>query len=230
VLYIVPSRGRPHNVLELIDAWEATRAVARLQIIVDEDDPELPAYKDVMRVRSGNWFSLTIAPPLGGLGPILNAYAVPAAAEEDIIGFMGDDHRPHTSMWDVQLASAAYMGLAYGNDGIQGPLLPTAVAIDARIIRAIGYMVPPGMTHLYVDNVWKEWGGALNGTARYLPHVSIEHVHPVKYPERADERYAFVNSAEMYDHDKRALDSYMSTKFWSDIHKMKNAFGEGTML
>ena len=49
LLVIVPSRGRPGNTGRLLEAVHATaRLTTHVHVAVDEDDPELAAYRTVM--------------------------------------------------------------------------------------------------------------------------------------------------------------------------------------
>ena len=140
MLVIVPSRGRPENIRELIEAWEQTRTRAWLLVAVDDDDETLPEYRDVFATAPG-WVTWKVA-PRKRMCPTLNEYAVPYAAMYDILGFMGDDHRPRTQGWDHKLSMAiAQMGgtgISYGNDLIQGANIPTAVWMSSCIVETLG--------------------------------------------------------------------------------------------
>lgn len=122
--------------------------------------------------------------------------------------FMGDDHRPRTKGWDLTyLTKLALLGtgIVYGNDLLQGPNLPTQVAITSDIIRRIGYIAPPDLKHLYMDNYWKDLGEGAD-CIRYLPDVIVEHLHPVAGKAAWDDNYARVNAHDA--HDKAAYDSF----------------------
>lgn len=221
MIVIVPSRGRPHNIAELIEAWMETDATAHLWVWVDEDDPVVDEYR---AIELPNWASLTVGPRLR-LGPTLNLVAQFAIIYTDVVGFMGDDHRPRTVGWDQRLfdaalASAPTPGIAYGNDLVQGENLPTAVFMDAWVVGALGYMVPPGMTHLYLDDFWKLLGQRL-GTLTYLPDVVIEHCHPTAGTAPNDQGYAEVNHPSMYAHDKAIFDEYVATRLDADVAKLQ---------
>ena len=45
LLVIIPTRGRPQAIPEIIQAWDDTGATADVLFAVDTDDPELAAYK-----------------------------------------------------------------------------------------------------------------------------------------------------------------------------------------
>lgn len=222
MLVIVPSRGRPDNIAELIDAWQQTRTYASLQVIVDDDDEMVERYEMVME-EVPSWASLEIT-PRKRLGPTLNEYAVKAAPLYDVIGFMGDDHRPRTAEWDRRfaggLAQVGGVGVVYGNDLFQGPNLPTAVWMSSCIVENLGYMVPPGMVHLWLDNFWRDFGNGL-GRLVYLHDVVIEHMHPQAGKSEWDPGYVEVNSGAVWTADEETYKAYQATTLQSDIDKIR---------
>lgn len=217
MVYICPSRGRPSNVMRLISEWEKTRTFAHLLIALDEDDPELIHYSESLidyEESSGevlDWLHWEIRPRMR-LGGTLNYWATAKAAEYSIIGFLGDDHVPRTAGFDKHIQDAMYYlygtGVVYGNDLLQGQNLPTAVAISSNVIQALGYMVPPSMTHLFLDNAWGEMGKSMERYT-YLPHVIIEHLHPAGGKAEWDDRYVEVNSGEMWNADETAYKAWV---------------------
>ena len=216
MLYIVPSRGRPHKVQELIDAWETTRRSALLCVALDEDDPTLDDYVKILD-DPRYWVSWRIVPRMRMIGT-LNHWATYYARSHSVIGFMGDDHRPRTPDWDVWIEDAGRQRITYANDLLQGPNLPTQVALPSRIITTLGYMAPPTLVHLYADNFWKQLGERVGIT--YLNDVVIEHMHPIAGKAEWDDRYLEVNSGEMYANDHAAFTEYMATHFEADVEKV----------
>lgn len=217
-LYLVPTRGRPANAVRLAKAWHTTAAgdETRLTFCLDDDDPELPAYEEALLDRSLDHerFGFMVGPRLR-LGPTLNEYATAAQDDYDAIGFMGDDHLPRTHAWDLKLLeSLRPFGVVYGNDLIQGANIPTAVLLDARIVRSTGFMVPPGLVHMYLDNFWKDLGQLL-GTLVYRPDVVVEHLHPIAGKAPWDARYDEVNAGEVYASDKAKFDEFMASAPWA---------------
>jgi hypothetical protein len=194
LLVIVPTRGRPQNAARLVKAFEETDSLnAELVFVADQDDPELPAYH-VTTPR------LLIHRDETGTGMVaaLNGAASLYADIYDAIGFMGDDHLPRTAGWDAHVLGALNSPeprIVYGNDLFQGERLPTAVFLPSRVVRAMGFMAPPVLRHLYVDDFWLELGRRLGGL-RYLPDVIIEHLHPAAGKVPMDAGYAAVNAPE----------------------------------
>jgi hypothetical protein len=132
--------------------------------------------------------------------------ALNVAAEsvnEFAVGFMGDDHRPRTKGWDTAYLAALIqmrVGMVYGDDGWQHETLPTQIAMTTDIVKALGWMAPPALVHMYVDNWWLELGRAA-GCIRYLPDVVVEHMHPVAGKAEWDEGHRRVNQQAMYHVD-----------------------------
>lgn len=222
IALIVPSRGRPNNIDRLHNALLATASCVDLIVAVDNDDPHLPGYRDI-HARHDQAFALGVGPRLRLVGTLT---ATALAVEHRYVGFMGDDHMPRTRGWDEQYLTALGEigpgGIVYGNDMLQGETLPTHVVMDRRIVDALGFMAPPVLTHLYVDNFWKDLGEAL-GTLRYLPDVIVEHLHPVAGRAEWDSTYSETNSGERYEKDEQAYRDYKATRFDADVARVKEA-------
>ena len=205
MLYIVPSRERPHKIVDLIAAWDETReGDTELFVAVDDDDPKLDAYRKILR-DAPPWVSWRIAPRMRMIGT-LNHWATKLSHKYEVIGFMGDDHRPRTPAWDITVKNFVLLGgksVVYGNDLLQGVNLPTQVALPARWVEALGWMAPPALTHLFADTFWKSLGAELERIT-YLPDVIIEHMHPIAGKAVWDDVYVEVNSGEMYTGDAGA--------------------------
>jgi len=229
MLVIVPSRGRPNNIVDLMQAWDDADTNATLLVAVDDDDPELQKYKAILSIVHDDRFQLVIGPRLR-LAGTLNAVAMSrvmraGTLSHDIIGFMGDDHRPRTPHWDhtiEDVVKSQGTSIVYGNDLIQGPNLPTAVFMTADIIKTLGYMVPPGLVHMYLDNTWKLWGHEGLGRLYYLQSTIIEHMHPIAGKSAWDDRYIEVNAGSQYVADETAFNAYVNGDQWAaDKQKLR---------
>lgn len=204
VLVIVPTRGRPENIARLeAGLAETSTSVADFLYVIDEDDPTADGYRmmDLKRL---------LVIPRRKLGGTLNHVARQYTDRYEHIGFMGDDHLPRTGGWDRTVLGALDQKgprIVYGDDLLQGAALPTAAFMNSRIIRSLGYMVPPEMVHLYLDNFWKELGERLEGLV-YLPEVVIEHLHPAAGKAQWDPGYTEVNSPAMDTSDRDAWMRY----------------------
>lgn len=223
MLWIVPSRSRPSNIADLIAKMHRTRCMADLLVVLDDDDPALDEY---MRVRANFigflWFDMVVDERKGLVGS-LNQYAMYHAKRYDIIGFMGDDHRPGSPIWDGLMAAQLRemrTGMVYGNDLFQKENLPTAIAMTTDIISTLGYMAPPTLRHLYVDNFWLTLGQEI-GRIEYMEHVVIEHKHPHAGKAETDAQYEELNSGAQHERDRHAFETYLRKGLAADVAKIK---------
>lgn len=220
---LVPSRGRPENIRRLADTMSiVTSTSTALVVVVDGDDPCREEYER-NQVKEGGYSLMHAPADIRRLGPILNWAAGTFASYFDYVGFMGDDHAPRTKNWDLQLMSELELtgkpGVAYGNDLLQGANLPTACIVSSVIVRALGYMVPPGLEHLYLDDFWKRLGQETR--LEYRDDVIIEHMHPVAKKGQWDEGYATANSPAQYNADEAKWKSFLADRWPDDLSKLK---------
>lgn len=218
LVVVVPSRGRPSAAAALAQQCAKTcTADTVLLVVVDTDDPTLPQYQ----APAGTTVFFAWAPPASGHVGAINYGA--ARALEDFqpyaVAKLDDDHRPRTLGWDRHYLEALRelgTGIVYGNDLYQGPNLPTAPAMTTDIIRTLGYMGPPVLDHLYVDNFWKDLGTQAD-CLRYLPHIVIEHMHPLAGKAPVDTGYARANDPEQFRRDGAAYQQYKAEQFAEDV-------------
>lgn len=225
LLVIVPSRGRPHNIAALHDAWAATTTgVSGLLVAVDDDDPALPGYEQVCGERG---IELTVGPRLR-MVPTLNKVAVERARDHFALGFMGDDHRPETLGWDAHYLAALRTlgtGWVYGNDLLAGERLPTQWAQTSDIVQALGAMVPAPVKHLWADNQVYDLGHAVD-RIRYLPDVIVEHCHPLNGTAADDDGYREVNHPDAHEADRALYAHWYEHDMPGDVAKLRALLGE----
>lgn len=212
---IVPSRGRPQNIKDLIYAMNQTKTTADLWVVCDEDDQELAGYQ-ALGIENLLIFDRTqkgMARPLN-----LAVRSILQSHKYSHFAFLGDDHRPRTMYWDLDFTNVLDQGLGmvYGNDLFQGENLPTAIGMHGTIVRELNGMVPEGLFHLYLDNFWKQIGLDI-GALTYLPETIIEHMHPLAGKGQIDQGYLDVNAPEIYDADKIVFDAYMDSDEYRDL-------------
>lgn len=223
LLVIIPSRGRPCNIDELLTAWEQTSDDrASLLIALDYDDETFPEYE--LAIKEHNVPAMLTRAERNGFAPRLNYEANLWAPIYPMLASWGDDHRPRTEHWDTKLIDALTelkTGVAYSNDLVHGEAIPTAWAQTSDIVRALGWMVPPGLKHLYVDNAAKNIGQGLQ-SIRYLDAVHIEHVHPITGKAEWDDLYREGNSAEVEHEDFITYGRWLA-QIEADLRKIRTA-------
>jgi hypothetical protein len=228
LIVLVPSRGRPNQAKQLIDSFHDTcRAKTLLMFVVDSDDPTLQDYvlavwghTEIAQVMQIDNTAHTMVHALNRAAEFVAGSLSPRPYA---IGFMGDDHRPRTTGWDeLYLSELRRDGccLVYGDDLWQGQNLPTQVAMRTDVVSVVGYMAPPGLKHMYVDNFWRDLGNA-SGTLTYHPDVKIEHMHPVAGKAEWTEGHQRVNAQAIYDHDAQAYAEYQETDFPGAVNRVR---------
>lgn len=222
LLVIVPSRGRPESAARVAEAWRATGAidVAHLLWVVDADDPAIDGYRQAVPAAAGSApVSRYEVPEWMPMVAKLDLAAVNASDRYFALAFMGDDHVPRSVGWAGRYLAelrALGTGIVYGDDGIQGPNLPTQWAMTSDIVRALARMVPADVEHLYCDNAIRDLGAAA-GCLRYLPDVLIEHMHPVAGKTAWDRQYERVNSCGQYARDRAAYQQWRANQMADDV-------------
>lgn len=215
LLVIIPSRGRPGHIADLWAAWEATSAgVAQLVVCVDDDDESRYAYPAGPHYHVG---------PRAGFAPRLSSLATEVAPHWGAVASWTDKHRPRTPGWDrvlVEQLAELGTGFVYGDDLMHGPGLPTACAVTTDVVQALGYLTPPELPHLYVDNVWADWGQAIH-RIRYLGDVVIEHMHPSAGKGEWDDLMWEANTPEAFACDEAAYHAYKADRFAGDVEKLE---------
>ncbi|GGU62758.1 glycosyltransferase family 2 protein [Streptomyces lavendofoliae] len=229
LLVIIPTRGRPQAIPEIIQAWNDTRATADLLFAVDTDDPHLAEYKKhAADLKTDPRIRFTFGKRRRLVGT-LNQQAVKAAKTYRFLAFMGDDHRPRPAArpWDERFREclSGGPGIVYGNDLLQGETMPTAVAMTSDIVQSLGYMAPPAFVHLCVDLCWKDWGIGM-GRITYLHDVVIEHLHPANGKAPMDDGYAEANSTEQVTADSATYYDYRDNGgLGADLDKLRKLTG-----
>jgi len=218
---LLPTRGRPENLARFFSAVEATADDWHLYVRLDYDDPKAPEYDRVLGQRNPRisaFHGMRV-----GFGQSLNELARQAERNGvSHLGMFGDDVVPKTPHWDTRLVEALGddLGIAYGDDGLRdrhAPDLPTHYVTHTEVYRRLGYLAPPTMRHLFLDNVARDVGRYLKNfvyvpvqiTHRH-PWVEGEHVHDDTYAEggrnpdiRHADRMAYIRWTQDRDWKKR---------------------------
>lgn len=187
---LVPSRGRPHNIARLAQAMRETCTGETMLVVgLDEDDPALPGYEQVLAEHPD--ITALVRPGLRQVVAWTNTLAAACAGRYEHLGAIGDDNVPRTPGWDARIIQALRgTPFAFGNDLYPGRAPGTLcchVFCRADVVEKLGYFGPPGIRHMYVDVAWYAWGRACGIT--YLDDVVIEHMHYSAGKSPADDSY-----------------------------------------
>jgi len=217
---IVPSRGRPQNIIRLYEALYKTESDVELVVGVDRDDPEIDSYYDVVSNRN---ISMVVSPERRRFGPTLNFIAKMYADDYEYLAWMGDDHLPITKGWDQRYRDELGKmdaGIVYGNDLVMGASIATQLAFTSNIVKALGYAVPEGFVHLFIDNYFMDLAREL-GNITYLSDVIVQHLHPISGHAEEDQTYEEASSPENWSNDYSRFQKYVSEELSVDVGKIK---------
>src|SRR5690606_31550877 len=92
--------------------------------------------------------------------------------------------------------------------------------MTSNIVTALGYMAPPDLVHLFLDNAWLDWGRGAE-CLTYLPGTVIEHMHPAAGKAANDAGYLEANSQTRFTADRDAYEQYTATQLADDIKKLE---------
>lgn len=216
---IVPSRGRKDRFNLCMDHLIARTKSSDIIVALDEDEHEgYTRYENVEYVIGPKPVKL-------GVNEKLNRVANSVKDKYDYILWIADDTVVQTDGWDDLLVFAIKdirNGISYPNDLLRRDALPSnGTCFDANIVRSLGYLAPPALLHLYIDNFWKRLGDTLK-TLRYCPNVVVDHQHYTNGKAEKDFIYGEVNAEWMYEHDKAQLALYYANGFSQDLERLMN--------
>jgi hypothetical protein len=217
-LVIIPTRSRPDKAKAAAKAVIKNSIISDVMLGLDDDDADKYLEDKMKNV-------LYEVNPRLRMNGTLNLLATKYADRYETITFMGDDHMVRTLGWDEKLfkpIDKRGYGLSYGNDLFQGQNLATAVMMSTNIIKQLGFMAPPKLIHLYMDNFWMALGNILD-CIDYHHDVIIEHMHFLNGKSEADAGYHEVNSSEVGNHDADEFRRYMEENMKDDAIKVLTA-------
>ena len=176
--WLVPTRGRVGtNLPRLLKALIATETSTAGYIVVDQDDyDENPVAYEALELPS-SW-DLHIVPGGGSGAAFEQARADLWTDDQQWIGFLSDDLIPETDGWDrIVVGLLAPYGMVSTNDGAFAPKrFNGATAWGADYVNALGYVYPPGLKHMFIDDVHEELGRA-TGLWHCEMSVMVRHAH-----------------------------------------------------
>ncbi len=215
LLVVCPTRSRVDLCKRMLESFCHNKESDGTEIVLglDADDPELNGYLKI-----------------GGRALVCRAMTTTEIINSIYAGHEGfdfysvtnDDFIYQTPGWDLELCKPGR--ISYGDDLVAQNKIPTTSVICGEIIRALGWLQMPGLTHLYGDMVIKHLGEAL-GILDYYEDIVVEHCHYLAGKgDRAD--YAKSNSKEMYDKDQKAFRSWRDAQAKADVAKVRVALSQ----
>jgi hypothetical protein len=96
--------------------------------------------------------------------------------------------------------------------------------MSTNIIKSFGFMAPPKLVHLFMDNFWMLLGLDLNAIW-YFDDVIIEHLHFLAGKSQIDDGYIENNSQDVGSADQKELQRYLAEEYQADLAKFKESVG-----
>ena len=142
--------------------------------------------------------------------------ALPLYRDLDWVGTVTDDVVPETPGWEAKLLEwQDGRTIVSCDDGSQAPKrMAGAIIWPIAIFRAVGYWVPSGFKHCFVDDLWETLGRE-TGCWRVRMDVMVRHLHPFGAGGVQDETHF-----HSYRADKWANDSALYAD-WQANHKAR---------
>ena len=186
-MFILPSRGRPHNVERLAMHYRYTDATAMVCLYLDIDDPQLDAYDKIDLPKT--WLRIIkCSRPENPVWHINNDHFT-YWPNLKWYGHINDDMVPRTYHWDqVLIAEAGDDYIAYGDDLLQGRRMCTFPVIGGNLVRRVGKLMFDGMN---IDAAWMLLGYKHN-LLKFRPDVILEHMHHTNGKAPFDSTYEYV--------------------------------------
>ncbi len=175
-MWLLPTHGRPENLRVVLEACVAT-GMSTPGVIHVNAGPMQDSYR-ALEIPA-NW-QVVYGEQDMSLGDVMRWFFA-SAPNEPWYGIITDDQVPVTPGWDKTLVEqAGTTKIVSSNDGWQAPLrIHGAVVFGGDVVRGMGYLVPEGFTHQFIDDLW-ETIGRETGLWYVDMDVMVEHRHPGK--------------------------------------------------
>lgn len=185
-MWLLPSRSRPENLKRFFAACKATGTSTPGMALVDHVDYAMheAAYDALKAEMPLGWqIRVTKLPTQGAkIREIWDQ-----VKDSAWLGLIGDDNIPETPHWDRLLVERLTgWNLISCNDQWLAPRrVANCWVMSGPLVRAVGYIFPPGMEHLFVDDVWERIGRE-GGCWTCRMDVVVRHAHVMKGAAPAD--------------------------------------------
>lgn len=195
-MWVLPSRGRPHNIERLVYLYNRTGATTPVWLRIDEDDARLPEYQ---ALNLPLLWQLCVGPRV----PLSEVYNEAFKRTCLWWGFIADDVLPRTPFWDRELIGAAGSdGMAVPSGGHDPDGAPHFV-LGYKLPISMGWLALPGLDRLYIDTVWADIAKSRKVFCR-VPNVVLYHAHFSNRGALKDETYKKYNK----DRDKFVYEAW----------------------
>lgn len=209
-MWIIPSYGRPDQCRALIDNMVAKGASSFGVVYLHPEDPSADQY-----TVPENWSISFI--PAGLIGCAESTrQAVAQYPSEPWYGFVPDDNVIETDDFeDLMVRAAGDWGISSGLDTLQPHRMHGAIVFGGEYVRSIGYIVPGGFQHLFIDDLWEKVASEL-GNWRLMYNVVTPHRWRPEHPTT-------VRANSTREADSARYMTWLAEEAGADIHRARMA-------
>lgn len=139
------------------------------------------------------------------------------------VGILNDDHHIVTKHWDKKLlAKLDGKNFVSANDRWVAPRKATTATVwSMPLLECVGWPIfPPGLQHLFIDDVWEHLGRA-TGCWRPVMSVVVEHHHVINGRGKEDDTHHKVYNQKAWDMDNAVFQNFMKHDFESTVQKIR---------
>ena len=219
-LVIIPTRGRVESV--------KTRVLENARLSKDSDyciSVDTDEEGDYSWVNAAGL--ILVSGPPEGMNAALNRAFDEVGRSYEFVSFMGDDHSVRTLGWDallIESISTLGFGVAYGDDLLTHGKLPTFAMISGNVAQGLGFIAPPSLRHMYLDDYWLRLGKSLNACF-YRSDVVVEHMHHSVGKSDFDDTYKATNRHLVNLRDRVLYYRYLLVQNRADVRRVRLSLG-----
>ena len=219
LLVMCSSHQRPDRVRDTIKSFNETKSAGtELILYVADNDPHIEKYRVMLQETSQKH----IIGPYKTMVEVLNYLSCDCFPNLPYYAEVNDDHVYRSKEWDKKLIEAIDKkkgwAIAYGFT----ENLPTAIMISGKLIRTLGFFLPPNFSHTHVDNYIMDIGKTLDLLTQ-VPEVMIDHLHFNFGKAPLDDNYKVVNDISTLTVGEKALAFWNENNRENDINRIKLA-------
>jgi hypothetical protein len=219
-MFLLPSKGRPERLKVFFEHYWKTNSITPGYVLVNENDPSFVEYTKV--IMPENWVLYSInhvgKPSIGKANKIwMHEHFV--KNKTGFIGLLSDDYFPKTKHWDARLIGGlADFDIISANDLFKAPNRMGCCVFSYDIIQAVGYLYPPGINHMYFDDVWENIGMATD-TWKVRMDTIVEHDHWEKNKDLYDETAK--HTCGFFKSDKKVYEKWFKNDFQKVLTRVR---------
>lgn len=228
-VWLLPTRGRPDKLRQFFEAYNATGATTPGMALIDS--PDMRSYLDITDLPKG-WVKQLVR---GGciVDAMNEAMRIwedrNSGRKPDWIGYIADDNIPETPEWDTKLIGRLKgWNVINSNDGWQARQdinvgrMHGAVAWSGELVRAVGYLWPAGLKHMFTESVWEAIGRS-TGCWQTDMSVMVRHAHAIL---TGDSDQTHEHTEAFFAHDEAVFHEWLNTEKGTAVDRVLRLMDE----